>query len=158
MIGKNICRCLKRDITEMDWLRRNLNNTLASGLVGRLCVFAPYIEPIASRGNVVNRDASVLAGYAVIRRAERQNDSSHLRVNIAEDVGNAIAIKPDCSVGMSFIEAEVKAFSIKERKNIVVEGVKVGEVYTAAGRHDENMRCELLIFLLKRVALRCTRR
>ena len=78
-------------------------------------------------------------------------------MNIAEDVGNAIAIKTDRPVRMGFVEAEVKALSIKERKNIVVEGVKVGEVNAAASRYDENMRGELLIFLLKRVALRCAR-
>jgi hypothetical protein len=78
-------------------------------------------------------------------------------VDVAEDVGNAIAIKPNRSVGMRFVEAEVKAFSIKERKNVVVEGVKVGEVYTAAGRYDEDMRGELLIFLFKSVALRGAR-
>jgi hypothetical protein len=59
---------------------------------------------------------------------------------------------------MSFVETKVKTLSVKEGKNVVVEGVKVREVYAAASRYDENMRGELLILLLERVALRGARR
>jgi len=105
----------------------------------------------------VNRQITVWRRNPEVGCAERDDYRPHPGVNIAEDVRNAIAIKPDRTVCMSFVETEVKAFSIKERKNIVVEGVKVREVDAAAGWYDENMRGELLIFLLKRVALRCAR-
>ena len=58
---------------------------------------------------------------------------------------------------MSFVEAEVKALSIEQRKNIVVERVEVRKVYAAAGRHNQNMRDKLLILLLQRVVLRRAR-
>ena len=106
----------------------------------------------------MNRKIAVCCGNPKVGCAERNDDCPHFGVNIAEDVGNAIAIKADRPVRMSFVETEVKALSIKERKDVVVEGVKVGKVYAAAGRYDENMRGELLIFLLKRVALGRARR
>ena len=59
---------------------------------------------------------------------------------------------------MGFVEAEVKALSVEQRKNIVVERIEVGKVYAAARPDNQNMRDKLLILLRQRVLLRCARR
>ena len=86
----------------------------------------------------------------IIGRAERDNDSSHLRVDIAEDVGDAFAVKlynPTC---VGFIEPKIESLAIKQRKYVMKERVEVRKVDVASSGNYQDVRAELLILLSKR--------
>src|SRR5258708_40012169 len=112
-------------------------------------IFSPNVKPVASCWHATDRNIAVRSRTTVVGCAERNNHRTHLRVNIAKDVGNTVAIEPDRASCVRFVEAEVKTLSVEQRKNIVVERVEVRKIYAAAGRHDQNMRNKLLIFLLQ---------
>ena len=61
------------------------------------------------------------------RRLQRDDDGTHLRVNIAEKIRDPRTFEANLLAGARFIQSQVKALPVKERENIVKEGVVIGE-------------------------------
>jgi hypothetical protein len=84
----------------------------------------------------VENNASIAGRDSVIGRAERDNYCAHLRVDVAEDVRNSIAVEAHATFGVSFVKAEVKALAVEEREDVVEERIEVREGDTAACGYD----------------------
>ncbi len=83
----------------------------------------------------------------IVRSAKCQHDRSHLWMNVAEDIGDAFAIKTHGAAGAGFVEAEVETLAVEERKDIVKEGILVRKLHRGARGDDEQMGREHLVFL-----------
>src|ERR1700733_15836501 len=108
---------------ELGVRRRDVNNPAQSIEAVHRSILTPHVEPITSRRYPVDGDIALRSGNSEVWRAQRNDDRTHLRVNIAEDVRNTIAIEPDYASGVSLVEAKVKALSVEQRKNVVIEGL-----------------------------------
>src|SRR5689334_17034754 len=71
----------------------------------------------------------------------------HIRMDIAEDVGDAFAIEFYAARLARLIKRQIKALAIKERKDVVEERVFVGKLHTAANRNHKQTGDELLVLL-----------
>src|SRR5271155_4732445 len=92
---------------------RDLYDFLGRVRIGKLTIFAPDIQPITSRRDIVEGDNAVLVRNSIIRGAQGENDRTHLWMNIAEDVGDSLAVKPHGPARSRFIEAQVKTFAVE---------------------------------------------
>src|ERR1700722_4246152 len=158
MVTHDVSAGLQFKSAELGVRRRDVNHPAQSIQAVHRYILRPHVEPVTSRRYTVDGDITVRRGNPEVWGAQRNDDRTHLGMNIAEDVRNTIAIEPDRASGMGFVETEVKTLSVEERKNIVVERVEVGKVYAAAGPDNQNMRDKLLILLLECVLLRRARR
>ena len=99
----------------------------------------------------MKNNGAIWLGNSIVGRAECNDDCAHFRVDIAEDVRDALAIELDGAMRVGFVEAQVKAFSVKERKDIVKKRIEIRQIDTTAGWYDQHVRTEFLVFLNKRV-------
>lgn len=77
-------------------------------------ILGPDIESIATGGHVGDLDNTIPGRNSEIRRAQGNDNRTHVRVNVAEDVGHTIAIKKDRSMSVRFIKAEIEALAVKQ--------------------------------------------
>jgi hypothetical protein len=57
-------------------------------------------------------------------------------------------------MGVGFVEAQDKALSVKERKDIVKKGIEIRKIDAATSGYDQHVWVEFLALLNKRVLLR----
>ena len=141
------------------WLDRNLSEANSTGAGPYLndvsCVvclkpcpgLTPYVLTITAGRNAVNRESTVRTRHCVVGCAEGEDYCSHLRVDIAEDVGDAFAIESHGAAGAGLVESQIKALAVEERKNVVKEGVSVGKFNACPCRHNEQVWMKLLVLL-----------
>lgn len=68
-------------------------------------------------------------------------------MDIAEDIGNSYVRKCDRLTGACLVESQIESFAIKERENIVEEGIFIRKLDHAASRNYLQMRDERAILL-----------
>ena len=102
----------------------------------------------------MKNDGAIWLGNSIVGRAECNDDCAHFWVDIAEDVRDALAIELDGAMGVGFVEAQVKTFSVKERKDIVKKRIEIRKIDAATGGYDQHVGTEFLTFLNKCVLLR----
>lgn len=93
----------------------------------------------------------VRVGDGIERCGEAYDDRTHLRMNVAEDVRNALTGKRNSLAGSCLIEPEIKAFAVEEGEDIVEEGIGIGKLNDAANGNDLQMGDEGAVFLQERV-------
>ena len=83
---------------------------------------------------------------------EDQDEGVHVRVDVAEHAHDARTIEPDGLRAPGGVAAEVEAPRLREREDVVVRAVVVGEVDRRAHRHRQQVRDERLVPLVHRHA------
>src|ERR1700712_2296669 len=71
---------------------------------------------------------------------------------VAEDVRNTLTIKAHGPMRACFVQSEIEAFSVEQRKDVMKERVEVGEIDTGSGRNDKQVWRKHLVFLHKTIA------
>ena len=74
----------------------------------------PHFHLVAPRGNIRDLEISAGIGLCEIRRLQSNNNGAHLRMNIAEDVGDSFAREDDATGRACFVESKVKASAVEE--------------------------------------------
>ena|ERR1700676_84351 len=72
---------------------------------------------------------------------------AHFRMDVAEQKTYANAIEVGGVGGPGFVETEVETLAVEERKNIVEEGITIGEIDDGACAHHEKMGLKAFVFL-----------
>ena len=68
-------------------------------------------------------------------------------MNVAKDEGDAGFVELDEARGSAFVESEVEALSLEQRKHIVKKWIVVGKLNFAANRDHQQRRLKAFIFL-----------
>src|ERR1700712_5255786 len=84
---------------------------------------------------------------AEVRGGEGDYDGAHFRVDVAEDIRDAVVIKMHDARGSSFIQAKIESLAVEQRKHVMEKGIKVREIHAAARGDDEEMRRKLFSLL-----------
>jgi len=111
-----------------------------------------HLQFIATWRDIRNADVSTRIGDCVIRRRQGDDYGTHLRMNVAEDKRDARLVELDKTRGSAFIEPEVEALALEERKHVVKERIMIGEIYDRTDLHDEYMRFKCFVALRKNPA------
>src|ERR1700753_667666 len=73
-----------------------------------LCLtFYPHAQAVVSIWDAADIKGPASIGNAIKRRIERDHYRAHLRMNIAEDIGNAHAGKNNAAGSTRFIQTEI---------------------------------------------------
>src|SRR5258708_4298731 len=70
-------------------------------------------------------------------------------MNIAEDIGDPLTVKPHRPTRPRFIQAQIKTFAIEQREHVVKERILIGKFTLTARRNNEQRRSKHLFFLNK---------
>ncbi len=97
--------------------------------------------------------SSILAKHCIVRCAQRYDHGPHFGMDIAEDIGNALAIEANSAPRSGLIESKIESLALKERENIVEERVLVRKVDVAADGNYQQMRMEFLALLQKLIVM-----
>src|SRR5216683_4746614 len=100
-------------------------------------VFVPDANEIFAGRNAGNGVAAGFVGNGEEIGIDGEDDTGHLRVDVAEEIRRAGAVEANRALCAGLVEAEVEAFSAIERENVVEPGVGSGEVDDAADGNDE---------------------
>jgi hypothetical protein len=58
-------------------------------------------------------------------------------MDIAEDIGDAFSVEPYRPTGPRFIEAEIKAFAVEQREDVVKKRVLIGKFNLSSRGNDK---------------------
>src|SRR5437667_11811824 len=68
-------------------------------------------------------------------------------MNITKDIGDSRFIKMYITRGASFVQSEIEALALEERKDVMKERIAMGQFHDGPNRSDQHMRLEPLILL-----------
>jgi hypothetical protein len=108
----------------------------------------PGHQVITAGRNVPQPKASGTIGDGEIRVFKYQNDGTHVRVDVAEDLYNPRPLERDGSNLVFRIAAQVKAPSTGKGKNIMKERVTVWEIHGCSHPDRKYMRYKGFVDLL----------
>src|SRR5579884_666245 len=116
------------------------------------------MQSVASRRNIPNRDLTVMIADRVKRRIQDNNYCAHLRMNVAEDIADAWAIKANQACAPGLVEPEVETLAFEQREHVVEERVLVGKLYDGSYSDDQDVWIKALVLLRQpQMLLRCRR-
>src|SRR5260370_17891522 len=72
-------------------------------------------------------------------------------MNIAEDIGNPLTVKPHRPTRPRFIQAQIKTFAVEQREYVVKEGILIRKFNLTARGDNKKMRSKHLVLLNKPV-------
>jgi hypothetical protein len=127
--------------------------------VFRQAALVPYIQLIAAIGNIRDSHPAISIRHAKVRRVDCNDRSAHFRVNVAEKKTHTGTVEVNRLAGPCFVKSKVESFAVKERENIMQEGILVGKLDRCPNLNNEDVRIETLIHLrnLRRGMARCRR-
>lgn len=96
----------------------------------------PDVQVIVSFGDTGDLEDSFGIGDAIERGFEGDDDGAHLGVDVAEDVGDSFAGEDDAATGTCLVESQIESSAIEERKDVMEEGIVVGEGDAASDWND----------------------
>ena len=68
------------------------------------------------------------ANYRKVGTRDHHHHRTHLGMDVAEDVGHALAIEMDGARGARFVESEIELLAVEQREHVVEPGIEVGEL------------------------------
>lgn len=107
----------------------------------------PHMQVVVTRRNAFHAKCALCVSKTVVRRRKRDNYRAHLRMDVAENIGDALSREDDAARGAGLIESEIEAPPIEERKHVVKEWVGIWKSNTASHRHNQQVRSKHLVFL-----------
>ena len=138
---------LERQDAQVSVLSGNLDDSAEGFETVGGNVLCPDVQAVMAGGDIVQDNAAVVRRNSVVGSTQRNDDRTHFGMNVAEDVGDALAVEEHRALRMRLVESEVEALAVEEGEDVVKEGVEVGKLNVTAGGYDENVRGELLILL-----------
>lgn len=135
------------DLAEVDTFATNMNATRE--VIERTLFLSldPHMQIVVAEGNILYVEHTLLIGKAIIRRRQRYHHGAHLRMNVAKDVGDALARKNYAARRAGLIEPEVKTPAIEERKYVVKKRIFIGKRNSASHWHNQQVWNEHLVLL-----------
>ena len=127
---------------------RDVNPARERVKLAGVCSLSPDVNLIVTCGDVMQFDLAASRCHGKVGRSQSYNHCRHLGMDIAEKVRNALVVEADDPVASCLVQAEVKSFSIELRKDVVKEGIEIGEFDRAPQGHDQKVRIEALVLLL----------
>src|SRR5579863_2643173 len=106
-----------------------------------------YVHLVPAGDDVADTDVSVTVGNRIVGRIDGDDYGAHLGVNIAEDVRDARLVELHELRTAAFVKAEIEAFAVKQRKDIVKKRITVGKLNLTPGWNYQQGRLKTFIFL-----------
>src|ERR1700674_3936861 len=105
------------------------------------------VHLVASRDHVPNADLAPPIGNRIVGSIHRNDYRAHLRVNVAEDKGNAGLVELDKLSCAALVESQIEPLAVEQRKYIVKKRILVGELDLSAGWNHKQGRLKALVLL-----------
>ena len=104
------------------------NGDATRGLLqtGSSCVLSPHSQLVLHWRNLMDLNR-FLACDGIVRRRYRDDNRSHILMDVAEDVGDSFSHEGEGMRTTRLIETEIKTAAIEERKHIMEERITIGE-------------------------------
>src|SRR5579864_7531850 len=83
------------------------------------------LEFVASGRDIGYADVAARIRDRIIRRRQSDHHGAHLGMNIAEDERNSRLVELHEARGSTFIQTQIEAFTLEQRKDIVEERIAV---------------------------------
>src|SRR5688572_18930885 len=105
------------------------DNLSRRGLEGfRRASLRPYIQLIPPEGQFRNPELSRSRETDEVRGFDNDHDSTHLGMDVAEDVTNSCALEFDAFGVCSFVETKVESSPVELREHVVKEVIQIGKI------------------------------
>src|SRR5580698_11614505 len=102
------------------------------------------VDLVTTGHNVFDGEVAMAVRYCIVRGIQCDHHGAHLCVNVAEDEGNPRFVELHKASRPTFIEPEIEAFSVEQRKHVVKKGVLIGKLNFSPGRNYQQRRVETL--------------
>src|SRR5271165_1880389 len=112
-------------------------------------MFVPNMQRVTSSRHRRNGELTLFIGNGKVLAGEYDHHCAHLRMNVAEDVGDPFAIKVDGARRARFVKSKVKALAVEQGKDVVKPGVKVGKIHGGSFGDHEHVKFKHLVLLLQ---------
>src|SRR5262245_35518931 len=104
----------------------------------------PDFELIMTFRHIIDCHGAFLVAGGKVRGRDRDHNRAHLGVNVAEDIRDPDPVEDDRARFTTGVQAQVKALSFVQRKDVVEERVEVREIYFSAAFDGHHVRPETL--------------
>src|SRR5262245_63545368 len=101
--------------------------------------------------HIIDCHGAFLITGGKVRGRDRDHNRAHPGVNVAEDVRDPDPVEDDRARFTTGVQAQVKALSFVQRKDVVEERVEVREIYFRSEEHTSELQslrhlvCRLLL-------------
>ena len=110
--------------------------------------FVPHRHRVGARRHVLDAIPSVVVGHREITVGEDENEGVHVRMDVAEHADDARPLEAHRFRLARGVAPEIELLRLRERKDVVVGVVVVGEVHVGAGDDGQHVRHETLVALI----------
>src|SRR4029077_5919276 len=107
----------------------------------------PDFKPVPSCRHVRDLKTSIPRRKREMRSRQGDDFRAHLRVDVAENVGDTHLREAHFSDRSAFVEAEIERFPVVDGKNVVKKWVLVGELDCRSHCYRQHIVLESLVFL-----------